>query len=73
MNGDRPVMGNADDAGTIPGWTLVVGLLAWVVPTMILEACRDFGLSWWIGVPTAIAVIVAWSFAERAIDRKYRT
>ncbi|WP_321867487.1 hypothetical protein [Paraburkholderia tropica] len=64
-------MSQNTDAGNLPGWTLLVSLLGWVIAPMVLWACRDFGLSWWLGVPTAIVIAVAGVFLERAIERKY--
>ena len=64
-------MSQDPDAGKLPGWTLVVSLLGWLVAPAILWTCRDFGLSWWIGVPAALVVVVAGTHAERAIERKY--
>ena len=61
----------SENAGKLPGWTLLVGLLDCVVALMLLEACRDFGLSWWIGVPAAIIVILVGALAARVIERKY--
>ncbi|VBQ36248.1 hypothetical protein [Burkholderia pseudomallei] len=50
---------------------LLLSLLGPFVALMILWTCRNASLSWWIGVPAAIAVMVAGIFAERAIERKY--
>jgi glucose dehydrogenase len=33
--------------------------------------CRDVGLSWWIGVPTALVVVVVGALLDRAIERRY--
>lgn len=55
----------------LPGWTLLIGAAWWVIAPMILEASRDFGLSWYISVPATIVVVVVGSFAERWIERKY--
>ncbi|KAF7963796.1 hypothetical protein AWV80_05795 [Cupriavidus sp. UYMU48A] len=38
---------------------------------MILMASRYSGLSWWIGVPGAIAVTIAGVFLDHAIERKH--
>ncbi|MFM0527240.1 hypothetical protein PQR11_19900 [Paraburkholderia strydomiana] len=59
------------DAGKLPGWTLLVSLLGWALALVVLWACRDVGLSWWIGVPASLAVALASVFLERAIERKY--
>ncbi|WP_321944465.1 hypothetical protein [Paraburkholderia tropica] len=59
------------DAGKLPGWTLLVSLLGWVIAPMVLWAYHDFGLSWWLSVPTAIVIAVAGVFLERAVERKY--
>lgn len=58
--------------GHVPGWTLLVGLLGWVVAPMILVSCRDRVLSWKVGIPTAIATIVIGALLERWLERKYR-
>ncbi len=55
----------------LPGWTLLLSLLGCLIALAILWVCRDGGLSWWIGVPTAIAVVVGGVLLERAIERKY--
>ena len=60
-----------DEAGKLPGWTLLVSLLGWVISLMFLMVCRDFGLSLWIGVPAALVVIVTGSLADVFIERKY--
>ncbi|ACD21665.1 hypothetical protein [Paraburkholderia phytofirmans] len=64
-------MGQNEDAGRLPGWTLLVGLVGWVIPLMILAACQEFGLPWVIGIPVAIAVLAGSVLAERKIERKY--
>lgn len=58
-------------AGELPGWTLLLSLFGCFVALAILWACRDGGLSWWIGVPTAIAIVVGGVLSERAIERKH--
>lgn len=58
--------------GHVPGWTLLVGLLGWVVSPMILVACQDHALSWKVGIPAAIAAIVIGAVLERWLDRKYQ-
>ncbi|CAB3754332.1 hypothetical protein [Paraburkholderia humisilvae] len=58
--------------GHMPGWTLLVGLLGWVVAPIILEACRDFALSWKVGIPAAIVTIIVGAVLERWLDRKYQ-
>ncbi len=58
--------------GHVPGWTLLVGLLGWVVAPMILVACQDHALSWKVGIPAAIAAIVIGAVLERWLDRKYQ-
>ncbi|QUN45184.1 hypothetical protein KEH59_00645 (plasmid) [Burkholderia contaminans] len=52
-------MSQSTEAGKLPGWTVLVSLLGCAIALMILLACRHIGLSWWIGVPAAIAVTVA--------------
>ncbi|BBA45134.1 hypothetical protein BCCH1_76450 (plasmid) [Burkholderia contaminans] len=47
-----------------------MSLLGCAIALMILLACRHIGLSWWIGVPAAIAVTVASVFLDRAIERR---
>lgn len=64
-------MNQRTDAGKLPGWTLLVSLLGWLVASMILWMCRDFGLSWWIGVPAALVVVVVGALLDRAIERRY--
>jgi len=58
-------------AGKLPGWTLLVSLLGCALALVIVIGCRRFGLSWWIGVPAAIAMTTASVFLDRAIERKY--
>jgi hypothetical protein len=55
----------------LPEWTLLVSLLGFAISLMIVLACRDFGLSWWIGGPGALAVALACVFLDRAVERKY--
>jgi hypothetical protein len=64
-------MNKLEGIGTVPGWTLLVGLLGWVIAPMIMLICRDFGLLWMISIAPAIVVAVAGSFAGRWLDRKY--
>jgi len=64
-------MSKSTEAGKLPGWTLLVSLLACALALGILMVCRHFGLSWWIGVPAAIAITVPSVFLDRAIERKY--
>lgn len=59
------------DAGKLPGWTILLSLLGCVIALSILWACRDAGLSWWTGVPSAGVVVVGGVFLERAIEHKY--
>ncbi|TCG01067.1 hypothetical protein BZM26_09960 [Paraburkholderia strydomiana] len=59
------------DAGVLPGWTVLLSLAGCATALAILWACRGAGLSWWIGVPVAIAVVVGGVLLERAIERKY--
>ncbi|AVR14817.1 hypothetical protein SB768_30865 [Burkholderia sp. SIMBA_043] len=56
----------------MPAWTLLLSLFWCVIPLSILWACRDAGLSWWIGGPAAVVVAVGGVFLDRAIERKYR-
>ncbi|CAB3973671.1 TPA: hypothetical protein ACK3Q6_004077 [Burkholderia cepacia] len=63
-------MSQSTEAGKLPGWTVLVSLLGCAIALMILLACRHIGLSWWIGVPAAIAVTVASVFLDRAIERR---
>jgi Mg2+/Co2+ transporter CorB len=60
-----------DDGKTLPGWTLLVNIAAPVMATMILVSCRDFGLSWAIGIPAAVVVVVGGLLWERSIERRY--
>jgi hypothetical protein len=64
-------MSQSTETGILPGWTLLVSLLGCAIALVILLASRHFGLSWWIGVPAAIAVTVVSVILERAIERKY--
>jgi len=64
-------MSQSTEAGKLPGWTLLVSLLGCAIALVVLLASRHFGLSWWIGVPAAIAVAVASVFLDRTIERKY--
>lgn len=64
-------MSPISEVGKLPGWTLLVSLFGYAIALVILVASRDFGLSWWIGVPAAIAVAVAGVLMDRAIERKY--
>lgn len=62
---------NKDDEGKLPGWTLLVNIASPVLATMLLESCRDFGLSWAIGIPAAVVVVVGGLLWEIRIDRRY--
>jgi hypothetical protein len=64
-------MSQDKDAGALPGWTLLLPLAGCVAALAILWACQDAGLSWWIGVPVLIAVVVGGVFLEHAVERKY--
>jgi hypothetical protein len=64
-------MDKKTEQGTLPGWTLLVGTAAPVIAAAILAACREFGLSWWIGVPVAAGIVVGGLLWERAVERKY--
>ncbi|MGF6637285.1 hypothetical protein [Paraburkholderia sp. MM6662-R1] len=64
-------MSQDQDAGQLPGWTLLLPLAGCFAALAILWACRDVGLSWWIGVSAAIPVVVGGVLLERAIERKY--
>lgn len=59
------------DPGKLPGWTLLVSVAGWALALVVLWACRDSGLSWWIGVPLSLVAALAGVFSERAIERKY--
>ncbi|MFM0411223.1 hypothetical protein [Paraburkholderia dipogonis] len=50
---------------------MLVSLLGWALALVVLWACRDSGLSWWIGVPASLVIALASVFLERAIERKY--
>lgn len=64
-------MNQNTDAGKLPGWTLLASLLGSLFALMILWACRDFGLSWWIGAPAALVIVVVGALLDRTIERKY--
>ncbi|WP_321935227.1 hypothetical protein [Paraburkholderia sp. J8-2] len=64
-------MSQDNDAGRLPGWILLLSLAGGFAALAILWGCRDAGLSWWIGVPAAIVVVVGVVFLERAIEGKY--
>ncbi|MFP3606700.1 hypothetical protein [Paraburkholderia sp. SIMBA_053] len=64
-------MNQSTDARKLPGWTLIVSLPGWLVAPMILWMCRGVGLSWWIGVPTALVVVAVGALLDRAIERRY--
>jgi len=64
-------MRQSTEPGKLPGWTLLVSLLGCALALVILMVCRHFGLSWWIGVPAAIAITVASAFLDHAVERKY--
>ncbi|TCG01099.1 hypothetical protein BZM26_10145 [Paraburkholderia strydomiana] len=59
------------DAGVLPGWTVLLSLAGYATALAILWTCRDAGLSWWISVPMAVAVVVGGVLLERATERKY--
>ncbi|WP_325086039.1 hypothetical protein [Burkholderia contaminans] len=63
-------MNRGNDVGRLPGWMLLLPLVWCLAALAILWACRDAGLSWLVGVPAAIAVVVGGVFLERAIERK---
>ncbi len=60
-----------EGAGFLPGWTVLLSLAGCAAALAILWTCRSAGLSWWVGVPVAVAVVVGGVFLERAIERKY--
>jgi hypothetical protein len=64
-------MNKETEPGKLPGWTLAVNIASPVIAIAIVGACQEFGLSWWIGVPVAAAIVVGGALWERAIDRKY--
>ncbi|MGK8198492.1 hypothetical protein [Burkholderia cepacia] len=64
-------MSQSTEAGKLPGWTLLASLLGCALALLILVVCRNFGLSWWIGVPAAVAITVASVILDRAIERRY--
>jgi hypothetical protein len=59
------------DAGFLPGWTVLLSLAGCAAALAILWTCRNAGLSWSVGVPVAVAVVVGGVLLERAIERKY--
>ena len=69
---DQPDMPKGSAQGYVPGWTMVVNIVAMVVALTVLGSCKYAGLSWWIGVPVAAAIVVGEMLWERAIERKYR-
>lgn len=62
---------NTREPGKLPAWTLLIPVLGWLGGFAIVEACREFGLSLWIGVPASIAVIVIAALVERLVERKF--
>lgn len=64
-------MNENDDTKKLPGWTLLVNIAAPVIAIMIVEMCRDFGLSWATGIPAGAVVVVVGLFWETLIDRRY--
>jgi len=38
---------------------------------LIVWACRDLEMSWWLGGPAVIVVVVVGTIAERRIERAY--
>ncbi|CAN7793072.1 hypothetical protein LJR034_009295 [Caballeronia sp. LjRoot34] len=64
-------MSQDENPGFLPGWTVLLPPVGCFAALAILWACRDSGLSWWIGVPTAIAVVVGGILLEGAVERKY--
>lgn len=59
--------------GHLPGWTLLIGLMGWVIAPMIVEACRDSALSWKVGIPAAIITIIIGAALERWLEREYQS
>lgn len=64
-------MNQQKDAGVLPGWTVFLSLAGCATALAILWACREAGLSWWVSVPVAGAVVAGGVLSERAIERKY--
>jgi len=64
-------MDKKTEPGKLPGWTLLVDIAGPVIAIAVVGACREFGLSWWIGVPVAAAIVVGGLLWERTIDRTY--
>ena len=64
-------MSRKTELGRLPVWTLAVNIGAPVIAIGIVGACREFGWSWWLGVPIAAVVVVGGLLWERAIERKY--
>lgn len=67
----RPDSVNKDETKKLPAWTLLVNIAAPVLAGMIAVSCRDFGLSWAIGIPAALGVVVAGLLLETIIEHKY--
>lgn len=59
------------DAGALPGWTVLLSLAGCAAALAILWTCRNAGLSWWVGVPVAVAVVFGGVLLDRAVERKY--
>jgi len=60
-----------EDAKALLGWTVLLSLAGCAAALAVLWACRDGGLSWWVGGPVTEAVVVGGVFLERAIECKY--
>ncbi|MGC8213097.1 hypothetical protein [Ralstonia pseudosolanacearum] len=63
--------GRKEDKGQLPAWTLLIGLVAQLGAVSLLIACEYRAISWGIGATVAVALVVAASYFDRFIDRKY--
>lgn len=64
-------MNKKEAEGTLPAWTLLVGLVAQLGALSLLLACQYHVMRWEIGAPIAVVLVVAASYFDRFIDRKY--
>jgi hypothetical protein len=64
-------MSKHESAGKLPGWTLIIALIGLTSALLIVWACRDLEMSWWLGGPAVIVVVVVGTIAERRIERAY--
>ncbi|HGO6075401.1 TPA: hypothetical protein ACK3Q6_008059 [Burkholderia cepacia] len=58
------------ESGKLPAWTLLIPAVGWLGAFAFIEACREFGLSLWIGVPASIAIVVIAAIVERLVERR---